>query len=80
MTDNGKQKAVDFKNPVEVIALLRQRGASLATLAASLNSDELVLGEIADAVAILMFVTAQGMERSVQPLVRPVSKPPVRLV
>ena len=74
-SDNGKPTTVDFKNPTEVIALLRQKGAALARGSAD---DTATFADLAEAVAILMFVTAQGMELSTQPP-RPVIKPPTGL-
>ncbi|RLB49618.1 MAG: hypothetical protein DRI90_24385 [Deltaproteobacteria bacterium] len=64
----SRQSTVDFTKPEQVVSLLRQRGAKLAKSASDDNvlTPDLV-ADLADAVAILMFVTAQGMERSVKP-------------
>ena len=75
MGDNGKPKTVDFTEPDEVVSLLRQRGASLAS---SAIGEDGIIAELADAVAILMFVTAQGMEMSTKQ-VRPTLAVPPRI-
>jgi len=72
MTTNNK--TVDFRNPDQVVTLLRQRGAALAKAAKDESPKCCVkLADVADALAILMFVTAQGMEQQAQ-RVRPATR------
>ena len=65
-TGNGetpKSQVVDWNNPEHIVNLLRQRGSDLV---AAGRDGTLTLADIGEAMAALMFVTAQGIERGQQ--------------
>jgi len=70
--DNGERRNVDFGNPNDVINLLRQRGNELAAMS---RDGEKMIDKMADALAILMFVTAQGVEQGAR-RIRPAAVAP----
>ena len=60
---NGESRQLDFKDPVAVVNELRARSNGLVTAA---RDNSVTLSDIATCMALLMLVTAQGIEQSSQ--------------
>lgn len=69
---NGRPQPVDFKNPDQVIAVLRQNASALLQ---NVADKSVTFADISKCIALLMLVQAQGIENGAQ-RVRPAAVVP----